>query len=111
MTKTPKNSNAVHTLRTKPIQRIIKKEASETKHARRQKEASLRTRKESMRVNRQFSQIERDPEPLPKDSEIRLFRQTQAIERIRPATKKLAKQGKRISQTDAFLTFRKQDSE
>lgn len=45
------------------------------------------------------------------DGEIRLFRQAQAIERIRTATRKLAKQGKRISQTDAFLVFRKQDSE
>jgi hypothetical protein len=52
---------ATHTPRTKSIQQITKKETPETKRTKRLKEASLRTRKESMRVNRQFSQIERDP--------------------------------------------------
>lgn len=50
-----------HTPRAKSTQQITKKGASETKHAKRLKGASLRTRKENMRVNRQFSQIERDP--------------------------------------------------
>lgn len=61
MAKTPKNSNAAHTQPKIPHQRTIQKKASNIQRTKQLKEASLRTRKESMRVNRQFSQIERDP--------------------------------------------------
>lgn len=43
------------------------------------------------------------------DGEIRLFRQAEAIGRIRAAAKKMTKKG--VNQTDAFIAFRKQDSE
>lgn len=41
--------------------------------------------------------------------EIRLFRQTQAIQQIRAAAKKYSKQ--KVNQTRNFLAFRKKDSE
>jgi len=42
------------------------------------------------------------------EGEIRLFRQSQAVRRLRIAVKKTISKG--VNQTDAFIAFRKQDS-
>jgi len=63
--RSARNANALHLSRAEYIRRAIERmnrEVSASLRAKRLAEVSRKVRKESMRVNREFAAIERDPD-------------------------------------------------